>query len=203
MKKLTTRKIAVTAVFIALLAVFSFTPLGLMPIIPGVIDTAFLLIMIVTLAAQLEGLFVGVVSSTTFGIFSLIRSFMSATVTAPYFQNPLISVLPRIIMGITAYYSFAGMKRLTAGSGKKFVREQLPSVIGAIVAVVTNTVLVLGFMALGYGAETMVVGGEAQTVLQFVTGSVLLINFPVEIAANVILTPILYTVLSKYAKRGE
>ena len=55
MKTLTTRRIAITAVFIALLAVFSFTPLGMLPIIPGVIDTAFLLIMIVTLAAQLEG----------------------------------------------------------------------------------------------------------------------------------------------------
>lgn len=203
MKTLTTRRIAITAVFIALLAVFSFTPLGMLPIIPGVIDTAFLLIMIVTLAAQLEGLFVGVVCSTTFGIFSLIRSFMSATVTAPFFQNPLISVVPRIIMGITAYYSFALMKKATANSGKNFVKNQLPSLVGAVVAVVTNTALVLGFMALGYGASTITVGGEAQTVLQFVTGSVLLINFPVEIAANVILTPILYTVISKYAKRGN
>ena len=197
--KISSRKIAVTATFLALLAIFSFTPLGFLQI--GPISTAFVLILLVTLAAQLEGLWVGVVCSTAFGIFSLINAFTRPTPFSICFQNPLISVLPRIIMGFTTYFVFVGIKKLAQKSQKGFVKNQLPSIVSAIVAVVTNTALVLGIMAIGYGGELL--GDTGQTVIQMITGTVLLINFPVEIAANVIFVPLLYTVLKKYAYKGE
>lgn len=201
MQKISSRKIAVTAMFLALLAVFSFTPLGLLPIIPGVIDTAFLLILIVTLAVQLEGLWVGVICSTGFGIFSFINSFMRPSLMAFCFQNPLISILPRFVMGFTTYFAFIGVKKLTANSNKGFVKNQLPSIVSALIAVVTNTALVLGLMALGYGS--IVPEGSTQSIIEIITGAVLVINFPVEIAANVIFVPALYTVLKKYAYKGD
>lgn len=202
MEKFSSRKIAITSVFLALLAVFSFTPLGLMPIIPGVIDTAFLLIVLATLAVQLEGLWVGVICTTAFGIFSFINSFIRPSLMAFCFQNPLISIVPRIIMGFTTYFSMRLTQKLTANSGKTFVKKQLPSIVSAVVAVITNTALVLGFIALGYGSTVVEVGGEATTLIQVITGSILVINFPVEIAANLLLVPMLYTVLCKYAKKG-
>ena len=80
------------------------------------------------------------------------------------------------------------------------MRKHLPSLVSAIVAVVTNTALVLGFIILGYG--NTLVGDGSQTITQLITGTILVINFPVEIVANVIFAPMLYSVLIKYAKRG-
>lgn len=105
-------------------------------------------------------------------------------------------------MGFTTFFAMKGMQKVCSKSQKSFVRVQLPSVVSAIVAVVTNTLLVLGFIALGYGSTVVNVGGESTTLLQIITGSVLIINFPVELAANVILAPAIYSVISKYAKKG-
>ena len=201
MKQISARKIAITAMFVALLAVFAFTPIGLMPIIPGVIDTAFVLILLVTVAIQVEGLWVGLVCSTAFGVFSFINSFIRPSLMAFAFQNPLISILPRIVIAFTTYYSMVGIKKLTKNSKTKYMRKHLPSLVSAIVAVVTNTALVLGFIILGYG--NTLVGDGTQTITQLITGTILVINFPVEIVANVLFAPMLYSVLIKYAKRGR
>ena len=202
MQKFSSRRIAVTAMFLALLAVFSFTPLGFFPIIPGLVSTAFIIIVIVTLSAQLEGLLVGVICTTAFGLFSFIRAWVTPdTLTAFIFQNPLISVLPRIVMGFATYYSMLGMKKLTANSQKAFVKNQLPSLVSAIAAVVSNTALVVGGMAVGYGGEMLSDG--SRTVMQMITGTTLAINFPIELALNIIFVPMLYTVLKKYAYKGE
>lgn len=201
MKPISARKIAITAMFLALLAVFAFTPIGLMPIIPGVIDTAFVLILLVTVAIQVEGLWVGLVCSTAFGVFSFINSFIRPSLMAFAFQNPLISILPRIAIAFTTYFAMVGMKKLTKKSKAKYVRKHLPSLVSAIVAVVTNTALVLGLIILGYG-NTMI-GDGTQTITQLITGTILVINFPVEIIANVLFAPMLYSVLIKYAKRGK
>ena len=201
MKPISARKIAITAMFVALLAVFAFTPIGLMPIIPGVIDTAFVLILLVTVAIQVEGLWVGLVCSTAFGVFSFINSFIRPSLMAFAFQNPLISILPRIVIAFTTYFSMVGIKKLTKNSKTKYMRKHFPSLVSAIVAVVTNTALVLGFIILGYG--NTLVGDGSQTITQLITGTILVINFPVEIIANVLFAPMLYSVLIKYAKRGR
>ena len=119
MKPISACKIAITSMFIALLAVFAFTPIGLMPIIPGVIDTAFVLILLVTVAIQVEGLWVGLVCSTAFGVFSFINSFVRPSLMAFAFQNPLISIVPRIFIAFTTYFAMVGMKKLTKKSKKR------------------------------------------------------------------------------------
>ena len=127
MKQISARKIAITAMFIALLAVFAFTPIGLMPIIPGVIDTAFVLILLVTVAIQVEGLWVGLICSTAFGIFSFINSFIRPSLMAFAFQNPLISILPRVVIAFTTYFAMVGIKKLTKNNKSKYMRKHLPS----------------------------------------------------------------------------
>lgn len=201
MNKISSRKIAVTAMFLALIAIFTFTPLGFLEIIPGQVSTAFIIIVLVTLACQLEGLWVGVTCSTAFGLFSFINSFIrAASPTAFIFHNPLISILPRIIMGFTTCLTMAGMKKATKNDEHAFVRDKLPCIVSAIVAVLTNTALVVGGMALGYGGEMLPDG--SRTVMQMITGATLVINFPVELTMNIIFVPLVYSIITKYVKKG-
>ena len=74
-----------------------------------------------------------------FGVSSMIKAAVSpGGVLDPYFVNPLISVLPRIIIGLIAWLVYRGLKRW-----------ELPAVIAAALAgTFTNTVLVIGSLGL-------------------------------------------------------
>ncbi|MDE6613501.1 MAG: hypothetical protein K2K28_02985, partial [Clostridia bacterium] len=60
-----------------------------------------------------------------------------------FYANPLISVLPRFFIGITAYWSYFGLSKLFKKVKNKYVREALPAAIAGVVGSVTNTVLYL------------------------------------------------------------
>ena len=67
----------------------------------------------VIIGAIAEGPFVGAMVGLIFGVSSLLNAILrNASPVAFVFYNPLISVLPRVLIGITSYYSFAAMKKL-------------------------------------------------------------------------------------------
>jgi len=72
---------------------------------------------------------VGGVIGLCFGIFSFLRA------TSPLFKDPLLAILPRLFIGVTAYFAYLGVKRLN---------ELVAVGVGAAVGTLTNTVLVLG-----------------------------------------------------------
>jgi len=200
MKQVSARKIAIIAMFIALLGVCALTPLGFFPIIPGVIDAAFVFLVIITVAIQVEGFWVGFICATSFGIFSCLRAWLyPVNVTAFMIQNPIVSVLPRIAIAFTAYFSFVFMKKATKQSKSKFVRKQLPSIVSAAITVITNTGLVVLAMSLGYGGEML--SQSLGTVMQWISSTILVLIFPIELLANILIVPALYTALIKYTKR--
>jgi uncharacterized membrane protein len=60
------------------------------------------------------------------------------------FKDPLVAVLPRVFIGITAWLAYAGLKR---------VNEYLALVVAAVVGTLTNTIGVLSVAVLrGYMA---------------------------------------------------
>ena len=99
----------------------------------------------VIIAAIVLGTKEGAIVGGIWGIITFIRAFIAPTsVIAPIvFTNPLVSVLPRILIGVVAAYMF---HRILSGKLNETVRMSVAGVLGSL----TNTVLVLGFIYLFY-----------------------------------------------------
>jgi len=94
---------------------------------------------------------------TVFGILSLLRAFIMPNiiegltlVTADNFlrtfANPLVSVVPRIMIGVVVNLSSKALRKTFSKSNKEFVRNNLSTIISGVLGVITNTGLV--FLAL-------------------------------------------------------
>jgi uncharacterized membrane protein len=128
------RKIVVTGVLGALSIALFLTPIGYIPWLAGASLTVMHVPAII--GAVLEGPVVGIVVGGIFGVTALIKA-----ATAPqgpidvFFVNPLISVLPRLLVGLAAwavYRAFRGMLPAVA------------AVAAGIAGSLTNSVFVLG-----------------------------------------------------------
>jgi uncharacterized membrane protein len=99
----------------------------------------------VIVAAIVLGTKEGAIVGGIWGIITFIRAFVAPTsVIAPIvFTNPLVSVLPRILIGVVAALVF---HRLLSRKLNETVRMSIAGVLGSI----TNTVLVLGLIYLLY-----------------------------------------------------
>lgn len=111
-KSISTRKLTIIGMLGGISAILGLTPLGFIPIGPA---NATIMHIPVIIGAIIEGPIVGALVGLIFGIFSLIRAITAPTVLSPLFYNPLVSILPRVLIGITAYYSYILFKKL----GKK------------------------------------------------------------------------------------
>jgi len=136
--------------------------------------------------ADKKEMFVG---GSILGVCSWILSFIIGLIP---FYNPLVSILPRIIMGIVAYTVYIGIQKLTKNSSKMFVKEILPISIAGAVAVLSNTVGVLGMMSLFAGDNAFL-----QTTLSVIIG----INFTLEFIMGIVLVPILVRTIKKITSK--
>lgn len=141
--RLNVRRIAVAGVLSAFSVLLSLIPsLGFIPIPPLTITTMHIPVII---AALLEGPLVGSIVGLVFGLSSM---YMAATTYAGYitifpFLNPLVSVLPRILIGIAAYYGYKGVMKV-------FKKKGIAIISGAIAGTLTNTIGVLGMIYIIY-----------------------------------------------------
>ncbi len=105
------------------------------------------------------------------------------------YANPLISILPRIFIGITAYWTYFGFSKLFRKVKNIFVREVFPAAIAGVVGSLTNTVLYLLAVAIW--------DGKAADALTAILGVAVTIYFPIELVACAILVPAYVKVLRK------
>jgi len=133
-----TRKIVITAVMAAVSVVLGATRLGFIPWFSGASLTVMHVPVII--GAILEGPVVGMIIGMIFGIFSLIQAAVSPTGPVDvFFVNPLISVLPRILIGLAAWLVYR------AFSGKYLA---VSTILASIAGSLTNTILVLGALGI-------------------------------------------------------
>lgn len=197
--RVSVRRIAVAGIFSAFTIVLTLIPsLGYIPIPPFSITTMHIPVII---AAVLDGPLTGAFVGLMFGLSSLYTAatIFSGMPVAPFFLNPLVSVMPRILIGIVAYYVFALLKKL--------IRNKTVSIVGAALGgTLTNTVGVLGMIYLLYAQEYVeavgatTVGKSALAII--FSGAI--VNMLVEIvAASLISVPVVLAVQKISDTRNE
>lgn len=150
-KKTNVRRMAIIGVLSAISIMLSMTPLGFIPIGP---TNATIMHIPVIIGAIIEGPVVGITVGFIFGATSLLKALTMPTITSFAFVNPLVSVLPRMIIGIVAYYVY----KLTIKFTKNvFVSGWITGVMGSLV----NTAVVLGMVYILYGARYAEALGES------------------------------------------
>jgi uncharacterized membrane protein len=132
------RKITLIGMLSAISIVLGLTPLGFIPIPPV---KATIMHIPVIIGAIIDGPLVGAMVGLIFGIFSIIQAIINPLPTSFVFFNPLVSVLPRVIIGITSYYAYTMLK----------TKSQILRIgFGAFIGSITNTIGVLGAIYLIY-----------------------------------------------------
>lgn len=142
-KNVNVRKMSIISVLSAISIMLSMTPLGFIPIGP---TNATIMHIPVIIGAIIEGPVVGMSVGLIFGLTSLIRNLTMPTITSFAFINPLVSVLPRVLIGIVAYYVYKLAIKITKNY---FVSGWITGFIGSLV----NTVGVLGMIYVLYGTR--------------------------------------------------
>lgn len=136
--KITIRQLVIIGMLSAISIVLGVTGLGFIPIPPV---KATIMHIPVIIGAILEGPLVGGLVGLIFGVFSMIQSITTPTPVSFVFMNPIVSVLPRILIGIVSYYVYSAIK-----TNKKVIPIVAASAVGSII----NTVGVLGSIFIIY-----------------------------------------------------
>lgn len=169
------------ALFVALIVLLGFTPLGLIPL--GFINVTILCVPVVV-GALYMGWKSGLVLGLAFGLTSFISALMkpSALVSTLMGASPalvaVMSILPRLLVPLVACGVHARLR------GK---RENLGVGVAAVCGSLTNTVCYLGLMLLFY----VLCGIDTASVLSLIGGTALIAGSCEAVAAAVLCTPIL------------
>ncbi len=130
-----TRKIVVAGVLGAIAILLGWTRWGFIPWFGGVSLT--IMHVPVIIGAILEGPVVGLAIGLIFGIFSMLQAAIAPNGPGDLpFTNPLISVLPRLLIGPLAWLVWSGLKRWPV----------FGLIVTGIAGSLVNTVLVLGML---------------------------------------------------------
>jgi len=98
------RRITTAGVLLAITLLLTLTRIGMIPV-PTPAANATVSHIPAIIAGVLEGPLVGLIVGMGFGF----GSFMAATI--PLFKDPLVAVLPRLFIGVTAAWTFAALRR--------------------------------------------------------------------------------------------
>lgn len=173
--------IAINAILAALILIFS-----LIPLVPIGVNLAVLTLIPVFIAGQIAGIKSAVFAGFFLGIISLISSFIMPTPIAPLFRNPIISVLPRIMVGIVSWLVYGGMTKIMKKTRlKPALSHTISSTVSAGLAVVTNTGLVLAMIWAFYNGQTV---GDTAITAEFMM-TLVSVNFVIELIGGMLITP--------------
>ena len=143
----------------------------------------------VIIGALLEGPVVGISVGLIFGLFSMYQNITAPGLTSFIFWNPIVALIPRMLIGMVAYYSFKLFKSKIKNTG-------VCAGIAAVLGTLTNTIGVLGLTYILYldqYAQAREISREA------VAGTLLTVGLtngiPEAIVSALITIPIVVTML--------
>lgn len=141
-RRIPVRSLVLLGLFSAIIILQTYVPfLGYLKLF-GLIDLTIIHITVL-LGACLMGPYYGAALGGVWGITSMLYAYSSAGILNPLFYNPLISVIPRVIVGLVAGFLFHLLS-------KRF-STTISAVVASVAGTITNTALVLsGFYFFGY-----------------------------------------------------
>lgn len=159
---LTTERIVIAGVLAAITIILGFIPgVGFIPI-PNTTGHATIEHIPTILGGVVAGPIVGFISGLIFGIVSFVNP-----AAAPVFKDPLVSILPRIFIGLTAWGTFAGLVR---------INRDVAAAVAGFVGSVTNTILVLAMILLrGYAPFAALVPVIPQAIAEAILAAILIV----------------------------
>ncbi len=129
------RQIVIAGVLGAIAIFLGATRLGFIPV-PNLAGNATIMHVPAILGSALEGPVVGVIVGGIFGIYSWLYA------EIPLFKDPIVAIVPRLLIGIVAWIAFVGFKRWSL---------DLASAVAGVLGSFANTIGVLGLGVLfGY-----------------------------------------------------
>lgn len=189
--KKTIFKIIFFSLLVGLMFVFSWTPLGMVPL--GAASATTIFIPLCVGICYFKDFKYSILLGLAFGVVSLIRAFVPNGPLDPYFQNPIVSVLPRTIVGLMGYLVY-----LVFSKTKGIVKYPI---VGGMVALL-NTIFTMGTLLLVYYKDiSNLVNNDFSMTVGALLGSIVLLNMLPEIAFGAIITPLIMFALDKITKR--
>lgn len=185
-----TYQLTIRAILTAIIIVQGMIPfMGYIPL--GFVNITIIHITVIVAAITLgpkDGMFIGLV----WGLITLVRAWTAPTMPLDsiVFTNPIVSVIPRVLVGVVAGYVFNLLYQRTKKIG-------LASITSAVLATLTNTILVLGLMGLLYTGPVASSMGTSTDNLFTVLAALAITNGIPEIIAAVIITPLITNALFK------
>ena len=183
-----TRQLTIVGMLSAITVILGLTGYGFVPL---PMAKATIMHIPVIIGAVLEGPAVGVMVGLLFGLFSIFQNMIAPNILSFAFLNPLVSVLPRVLIGLTAYYCY------------KLVpvkNEALKIGVGAALGSLTNTIGVLGMIYVLYAADFAAARGiDPATVFAVVSGIAVTNGLPEAIISAIITVPVV--IMVKKARR--
>lgn len=162
-----THSIVITALMAAISIVLGWTHWGLIPWFGGAALT--ILHIPAIIAALIAGPISGAAVGLIFGFFSMVQAAVAPTGPADvWFTNPLLSILPRLLIGPSAWMVYRFLKKFPS------IGLAVAGAVGSLV----NTGLVLGLIGLLKFLPWSIIGGIA------------LVNGLPEMAASAIITTV-------------
>lgn len=186
------RSLVLAAILSALIVVMTIVPFTGYITIPVLSLEITTLHIVVAIGACLLGWKYGALLGLVWGVTNLVRAFTNPLWIM--FTNPLISVLPRIFVGLVGGLVFSAMQKTKAS-------QTAGAIAAAVAATLTNTVLVLSAIYL--------FGGMLESYAQFFEifkaafAYIVTINGVVELIAAAIIVPIVYRALLPALRRGK
>jgi uncharacterized membrane protein len=180
--RLRIRRITIVGILSAISIGLNYTPFAFM-LVPGLQVQITLMHIPVIIGAILEGPMVGAFVGLMFGLFSLYTATITPLPIAFAFINPLVSVLPRVLIGIGAYYVYSLFTRIF-----KQKKRALSVGAGAAAGALINTVGVLGMIYLLYAQRFLDALGIGDVPAAVAIFGLALPNAPLELAAALLIT---------------
>ena len=142
--KLTTERIVIAGVLAAITITLGLVPgIGFIPI-PNTTGSATTEHIPTIIGGIIAGPVVGVISGFIFGLVSFLHPGSAAI-----FKDPLVSILPRIFIGLTAWATFAALVR---------VNRDVAAAVAGFVGSATNTILVVTMIIVrGYAPAQVII----------------------------------------------
>lgn len=179
------KRMTVDAMFLAIMIIMTFVPYIGFISIGGAISITFMHV-IVLVGAAYGGTSRGLLYGFFFGILSLLKAVISPqSILDPYFVNPLISVLPRMIFGLLAGITFDLLFKLKSNTAKALLMP-----ISCFVLTIIHSVLVLSLLGLFVGPNIEMNGEVVQYWTGIMGATLLTSSLPEAALAFVVVLPI-------------